>query len=268
MKINKIYSTFLLCSILFLSVCDKKEVEPVLPKGCLLKSITDGYEKLNYIYDDQGKVLSVRVVPTSIIKFNERKIEYEYDDERIKKINVYILVFGELQLHQFVTVDYNANNNISKLSWYALMTSPENKFYLNEDILSEYNAANQVVKQTEITYNTNGDITATDVNLFEYDSKGNLIKRVENANKDKPSEIKFIKYDNKFNPYLATNLYDLLCAADDIQTRHNPLYLETSSGGTITYAYEYNAQGLPIKEDMTSSFNSTTNTTYFEYECK
>jgi hypothetical protein len=152
----------------------------------------------------------------------------------------------------------------SKTEW----ASPENSTKIKDEKF-EYSNIGQLTKLTDISgycsfdYDSENRITRQNYHRndtiyryidFAYDKKGNLLKmcNFEFDNAGKPQLIFSYEYefDNKLNPYKAFSalgpIFGKYTNYNNIKKETQTMLIMENQKQTITYEYEYNADGYPV----------------------
>ncbi|RYU95567.1 hypothetical protein [Emticicia agri] len=200
------------------------------------------------------------------------KTSFEYDaNNRITKMNL-----NSPGIETF-TYEYDSKGNMSKIKYFA-------EGGVLEIDISEYllttNAKGQVTKVQAI-----GEDGALDF-FFEYDANNNITKIIFDDGEDKYTLVQNLKFDNKSNAFLNTNLskahipHIIIGALFGVNTTSlfntNNVLSDSAFSFfqgeevTTTYDYGYTAEGFPSKMTAMRKSGGETQkeeTTYI-YTCK
>ncbi|MCT4172994.1 hypothetical protein HZP56_08350 [Elizabethkingia anophelis] len=175
-----------------------------------------------------------------------------------------VVEIGSGNSGNYVTIEYTADKKISKMDHYKKnkgVEYTENFTYQNNQlikIVAEYEdkAFNRII---DYAYDGSGNLKTRSIceeppcsnpskTTFYY-SGANVSSR---ADSDGGSSYIFVSdytYDNKLNPSVNMNKYlRIVFAYQDLMGANNILTEKINSNRTtITYAIDYNAEGLPVK---------------------
>jgi hypothetical protein len=258
----------------FISACGKKDDTgpavdgkdsiPVIEKGSLIKTITEGSYIETYEYDANNKLIK------SIRGFESPSTyNYIYTDGLLTKITETNLPSGFNNMWVYGMV-YNGSV-LSKILSYDLIPS------------NSGNPTNEPPKVDSVTYYANNKIKALytfsgygeprglmAIDSVIWDSKGNIEKMLLYKN-DNNTGFELLStttctYDDKKNPF-AKNLGALFMGNGGIYyelvrfSANNPLTVKTTSSGnyfsTTSYNYEYNTLGYPTKSTVAEKTNES-----------
>jgi len=195
---------------------------------------------VGYSYDNNERLIKVETAynlspgsPISSIWFPgmEEKVEFMTSNSRVNQYDQYV---------------YDKNGRLSKLERWAYNAS---KMIFEMSSSDSYEYEGSVLRRTN-EHDLTGKIT--DYHIFTYDSRGNRIntKSYSCIDPSKPelSSERTFKYDNYKNPFdsryfggLDTNANNLV--EENISFSYNG----TKRSSKITYSYQYNENGYPVK---------------------
>lgn len=243
-------------------IVDGKDSIPVIKKGLLIKTITEGSNSEAYVYDADNKLIKSIARPQSSL-FN-----YTYRNGLLTKITeinaaagfnnipVYGMVYNGLVLSKILRYDlilYNPDNTTNEPAYVDSIT-----YYANKKIKALY------------TFSGYGPRTLVTADSAIWDSKGNIEKILfysapNNNGLELFSTITYT-YDDEKNP-LAANPEAMFIAGVGYGfelikfSTNNPLTATTTyvSGAiaTRTYTYQYNILGYPAKTTIVEKMNGT-----------
>ncbi len=239
----------LLCLVLSLSGCDKKEA-PFLFEGCLLKETIYGEIKHEYLYDRQGRLVEVkRSAPSSPLMTESYKLEYDGAGNPVK----YSRYSRDGGLIDYYTYEYNAAGQLVKRNVFKRWNG------------STYEGPITYLESHEYEYSPVGQLQRVNYGLHTSDYEyldGNRIKVISPGYVYPAAEIELDAKRNPFyqlSPGLAMIIDDFLPSFPELFTPHNVLkrVLKDSHGNvsgwhSYTKEYEYNSEGLPIRTYITA----------------
>ncbi len=205
------------------------------------------------------------------------KFAYNYDGQGnlIKKDEFWINAsLGTNALRGHIDFEYNADNQVSKMSWF---------FYndLWEYYTYQYNAAGKVERQNNFTNRTASGPVLANWYIYDYDANQKLIKQsLFGAGSTTPSQYWEFTYPaaNKviskwfevppsgpklsgteeytFDNQPRAPRFGKMLQLEDMLSEHN-LVLKTANYGSQTntwnYLYRYNSDGFPVSKRTSSS---------------
>lgn len=200
------------------------------------------------------------------------KTTYEYDaNNRIIKMNL-----NSTGIENF-TYEYDSKGNMSKIKYFEQGSS----FQLD---ISEYVLSTNSKGQVDKVQAKSEDDTMEF--LFEYDGKGNITKIIMNDEGDKYPLVQNLKFDDKSNVYLNTNIAKayiphIIVAAlfgGNGTSLFNPNNILSDSVFSFfsgdeqvgTYNYGYTAEGFPSKVTVMRKLGTKTTKeeVNYTYSCK
>lgn len=241
---------------------DGKDSIPVIEKGLLIKTITEGSITQTYEYDVNNKLTKSTNGSQSPSTYN-----YTYTNGLLTKItetnvgsgfnnmSIYGMVYNGSTLSKILRYDlvqYNPDNKTNEPAYVDSIT-----YYANNKIKALY------------TFSGYGPRTLVTADSAIWDSKGNIEKILfygtpNNKGLELFSTITYT-YDDKKNP-LAENPGALFMAGVGYGfelikfSTNNPLtatttYVSGNSVATRAYTYEYNTLGYPTKTTVAEKMN-------------
>ena len=243
--------------VIFLLSCGKgTDITPTQPK-CRLSKIkiipngsTDSWA-IDFSYNSQGQLITYKNAYAYIFT----TFEYDLKGNLIKAFEHYDDYANPQKLFAEYGCKYDNNGNLLEIS-------TETKGYLSTigGILYFPVTVNSQKQVTSIKFASNSQI-------FEYDSKGNMIKTYDSRT---PMNYSQYEFDDKKNPYqdlpwLFKYLYRGIFF--DFGVNNGIIYRQVEPNrvpSDIVFKYEYNADGFPISSMGTGQFN----TLQFEYKCE
>ena len=243
---------FYLFIITFLLSCGKgKDIIPTQPKCRLskIKLIPDG-QTIEFAYNSQGQLITYKNNYAYIFS------TFEYDS---KGNMVTVLEYNDEYANpKSITTEYGCKYDDKGN---LLEISTELKGLFSGMVLYSPVTINS---QKQVTSIKNGDGSTL---IFEYDSKGNMIKTYIDRT---PMNYVQYEFDDKKNPYqdlpwLFKYLYRGIFF--DFGVNNGIVYRQVEPNRVpleIVFKYEYNADGFPISSTGTRQ----TNNFQFEYKCE
>ncbi|MCS4301292.1 hypothetical protein [Chryseobacterium sp. BIGb0232] len=231
----------MISTAVFFNSCSSNDENQPTEKKLLLSKVTTNYFYKDtktqiyidkYEYNAQGELIK--------ISNNNGFTTIEYDKDKPIKLNYH---FDDQHKENYYSEVYYNGNQINKIEQHY-------PFITDKYITLKY------------TYNTNGQIASSsgcwspdcsESNTTFYTYSGN------NISVKKLSSTKFeYFYDNKLSPYTYMNKYIKIWlerfGLDHINNNNNYIARKSTISGevsdfvnTLTYTYEYNSSGLPVK---------------------
>ena len=248
----------------------RKQLVLLIIAGCVAISCEKDITDLNQYQ------LNDHILLTSILQNDTKYLEFAYDSlNRLVQSDQYYID----TTYSRTTFSYDSNNRLAGTHYDGYIETFEyDADGLLKSLTKEYPATDKVWKRTFIY--DNGKISKaeiyfndvqTDYAIYDYDSKGNTAEIREYPVSNENSEFIMIHqkftYDNSFNP-----LYLIGFTPVDLVQANNPEYVYYSNAlmcrGPIEYdaTFEYDNNGLPLKEYRTYAGNSNMDEFTFNYQ--
>jgi hypothetical protein len=242
-----IFMLYIISFLVFIS-CEKEplDIKPGNKEFLLSKIIKEGKLYQEYIYNDNKKLIRANYYyDDSVYHFEE----YKYNDEGKA-------IMKEYSDDYYETYEYDESGRFVKLN-------------------THYNDS-EIYRVTEFTYNSEGQIEKGVINFrdtetwnitYSYDSRGNVISRIEGPEEGPQFTLSSseYEYDDMNNPRYNWNL------PTDIIQYNNPVryinenMISCAVPPNFEYQYEYNSDGYPVKEIRKWVWSEIRDTFYYEY---
>jgi hypothetical protein len=231
-------------AILVLLACVSCSKENASSRGQVLVSITlNGKTDERFVYNAGGKLeryehfsfCTTTPMDEEVYHYNVNLLTSVSLTSRSMYSSTLAICNPDLGVKSTLHFDYDAQGRIEKV------TGPNSYWQF------AYNARGLVEKQV-----VDGNSQFTQ--LFEYDTRGNLVKQTDYA-----GTVITYQYDNKINPFYVMKLRPAFITPFYV----SPNNVVSGGGGTgFTRQFEYNGAGLPLS--VTESTNGLTY--YFHYK--
>jgi YD repeat-containing protein len=254
---NTIFKTrttnfFYILILVILVSCNKgNDITPTQPKCRLsrVKLLPDG-RNIDFTYNSQGQLISYKNAYAYIFS----TFEYDSKGNMVKLLEYNDEYANSKSLITEYGCKYDDKSNLLEIS-------TESKGLFSGIVLYSPVTVNS---QKQVTSIKNGDGSKL---IFEYDSKGNMIKTYIDRT---PMNYLQYEFDDKKNPYqdlpwLFKYLYRGIFF--EFGVNNGTIYRQigpNTAPSEIIFKYEYNTDGFPISSVGTRQFNNF----QYEYKCE